>query len=62
MKHSLFRKVLSVLLCVILVSLCAVPAFADDTKANHPILYVEGFNGAPLYKNGTEKLFMPGKP
>ena len=59
MKHSLFRKVLSVLLCVILVSLCAVPAFADDTKANHPILYVEGFNGAPLYKNGTEKVFMP---
>ena len=59
MKHSLFRKVLSVLLCVILVSLCAVPAFADDTKANHPILYVEGWNGAPLYKNGTEKVFMP---
>lgn len=59
MKHSLFRKTLSVLLCAVLVALCVVPAFADDTKANHPILYVEGFNGAPLYKNGTEKVFMP---
>mgnify|MGYP002625036775 CR=1 FL=1 len=59
MKHSLFRRTLSVLLCAVLVALCVVPAFAEDTKANHPILYVEGFNGAPLYKNGTEKLFMP---
>ena len=59
MKHSLFRKAISVLLCVILTALCIVPAFAADTKANHPILYVEGFNGAPLYKDGTEKVFMP---
>lgn len=59
MKHSLSRKILSVMLCVVLVALCVVPAFAKDSKANHPILYVEGFNGAPLYKDGTEKLFMP---
>lgn len=59
MTHSLFRKVLSVLLCAILVALCAVPAFAEDVKATYPVLFVEGFNGAPLYKNGTEKVFMP---
>lgn len=59
MKHSLFRRITSVLLCAVLVSLCAVPAVAANKKANHPILYVEGWNGAPLYKDGTEKVFMP---
>jgi hypothetical protein len=59
MKHSLFKKALSVLLCAVLVALCIVPAFADDAKAKYPVLFVEGFNGSPLYKNGTEKVFMP---
>ena len=59
MKHSLFRKALSVMLCAILVALCIVPAFAADQKATYPVLFVEGFNGSPLYKGGNQKVFMP---
>jgi len=59
MKNSFCKKALSVTLCIILMLLCVVPAFAGNRKANHPILFVEGWNGAPLYKDGTEKLFMP---
>jgi hypothetical protein len=59
MKNSAVKKALSVFLCALLVALCVMPAFAENAKAKYPVLFVEGFNGAPLYKGGTDKVFMP---
>lgn len=49
------KKVLSVLLCIIIVAGFTVPSFAAPEKT--VFVVVSGMNTFPLYENGTEKVF-----
>ena len=59
---KLYKKTISVLICLIMVFALAVPAFAAETMVKCPTIFVQGLQSSTLYtdiENPTESIVIP---